>query len=354
MLLPSDLDSRTQEIFRCLVDAYLETGEPIGSHTLSRRIGLSLSSATIRHIMANLEDAGLLYAPHVSAGRLPTDTGMSLFVRAFLEIGNIPQEEQERLAQLCTSEQLSPTEAIEEVTTALSELSGCVGLVLAPKREAALRHIEFIYLSSERALVIMVADDDTVENRIINIPPGLPASVLTEVTNYLNTRIIGKTLKEAWALISTELVERRIQLNELTRKLVEVGGAAKPFSSSSLEYVVVRGQGNLLRHVREDEDFMRLRRLFSILETREALARLLEATIAGEGVQIFMGKENTLFTYTGCSVIVAPCVPEGEHKESRIIGVVGVVGPTRMNYSRIIPLVDFTSRVVGRLLEGME
>jgi heat-inducible transcriptional repressor len=284
-----------QEIFRCLVDVYLETGEPVGSHILSRRIGLSLSPATIRHIIANLEDAGLLYAPHVSAGRLPTDTGMSLFVRAFLEIGNISREEQDHLAQLCSAEKYSPAEAIEEVTAALSGLSECVGLVLAPKREAALNHIEFIYLSSESALVIIVTDDDAVENRIIAIPPGLPAFALTEAANYLNARVVGKTLKEAWTLIKAELAERRVQLNELTRKLVEIGFAAKPSSTATLDYVVVRGQGNLLRHVREDEDFACLRHLFSILETRETLSRLLEATIVGEGVQIFMEKENTLF-----------------------------------------------------------
>jgi heat-inducible transcriptional repressor len=300
--------------------------------------------------MADLEEAGLLYAPHVSAGRLPTEAGMGLFVHALLEVGDISKEEQEYLERLCVTGKHSPTEAIEHVTAALSGLSECAGLVLAPKVEAALHHIEFVHLSSGRALVILVMEDDTVENRIINVPPGLPTSILTEATNYLNARVIGKTLKEAWTFVRVELAECKAQLDELTRKLVEAGLATQTPSTSPLNYVVVRGQGNLLRHVREDGDLVHLRRLFSILETREALSHLLEATLAGEGVQIFIGMENALFTSSGCSVIVSPCVVESSNRKSRVIGAVGVVGPTRMNYSRVIPLVDFTSRVVGRLL----
>jgi heat-inducible transcriptional repressor len=350
MTFLSDLDRRTQEIFRCLVETYLETGEPIGSRTLSQRLKLSLSPATIRNIMARLEEAGLLYAPHISAGRLPTDAGMSLFVNALLEIGDLSLEERTHLENLCMQKKSSPTETIENVIERLSQLSECAGLVLAPKKEAALRHIEFVSLSHNQALVIIVTEEDTVENRLVHIPQGLPASVLVEATHYLNTRVIGKTLKEAWTLVQAELSERQGELHALTRKLVQAG-LATAAPTSSLEYIIVKGQGNLLQHVRENEDLVYLRRLFSILETREALAQLLEATIAGEGVQIFMGAENSLFVSSGCSAIVSPCIRKDTKGQPRVIGVVGVVGPTRMNYSRIIPLVDFTAHVVGGLLE---
>lgn len=343
--LISELNDRSREVFRTVVDAYVETGEPIGSRTLSQRLRVNLSPATIRNVMADLEDAGLLYAPHPSAGRLPTEAGLRLFVSGLLEIGDLSQDERTQIDLRCRAQGRSLQDVLSEASTMLSGLSRGAGLVLAPKTEAALKHIEFVNLGPGRALVVMVTESGVVENRLIETPPGLPPSALIEATNYLSARLSGQTLEEARQVILDELQSKRAQIDELSSKVVEAGLATWAGSKGDGS-LIVRGQANLLIDVHALEDLERIRSLFAALETREEMLRLLELVGTAEGVQIFIGSENELFGSAGCSMIVAPY----QNSRQEIVGAIGVIGPTRINYARIIPLVDYTAKVVGRLI----
>jgi len=337
------LNDRSREIFRHIVDAYVETGEAVGSRTISRRLGMALSPATIRNVMADLEESGLLFAPHTSAGRVPTEAGLRLFVDGLLEIGALSQEERSSIDGQCAATGRSLTSVLEEATTMLSGLSQCAGLVVAPKTDAALKHIEFVQLGPGRALAVMVTENGLVENRVIDLPIGMPASSLIEASNYLATRLVGRTLDEARVAIKAELEAHRAQLNELSQKVVEAGLATW---SQSGGYLLVRGQGQLLAGVQEMGDLERIRGLFTLLETKDAMVRLLDASERAQGVQIFIGAQNELFSVAGCSVVIAPYA----NREEKIVGAIGVIGPTRMNYARIIPMVDYTAKVIGRLL----
>ncbi|MCK6451208.1 MAG: heat-inducible transcriptional repressor HrcA [Alphaproteobacteria bacterium] len=339
----SALNDRSREIFRHIVDAYVETGEAVGSRTISRRLGMALSPATIRNVMADLEEGGLLYAPHTSAGRVPTEAGLRLFVDGLLEIGALSKEERESIEGRCAASGRSVASVLEEATQTLSGLSRCAGLVVAPKAEAPLKHIEFVQLGPGRALVVLVSETGLVENRIIDVPLGMPVSSLVEASNYLAQRLVGRTLDEARRSIATELEEHRAQLDALTQKVVEAGLATWSAPSG---YLLVRGQSQLLADVQQMADLERIRALFALLETKEAMVRLLDASERAEGVQIFIGAQNELFAMAGCSVIIAPYA----NREEKIIGAIGVIGPTRMNYARIIPMVDYTAKVIGRLL----
>jgi heat-inducible transcriptional repressor len=340
-----ELDRRSREIFRQIVEVYVETGEPIGSRTIARRIDMSLSPATIRNVMADLEEAGLLFAPHISAGRLPTEAGMRLFVDGLLEIGNLTEEERRDIDSQCAGTGRSLEGLLEEASATLSGLSNCAGLVLAPKTESPLRHIEFVNLHPGRALVVMVTENGGVENRIIEVPAGLPNSALVEASNYLSARLIGRTLDEGRESILGELDENRAQLDVLTTRVVETGLAtwAGGDSGGSL---IIRGQANLLDDVTAVSDLERIRSLFAVLETKETTLKLLELADVAEGVQIFIGADNDLFSMAGCSMIVAPYANTRE----QIIGAIGVIGPTRLNYARIIPMVDYTANLIGRLI----
>ena len=341
----TELSERSREVFRHIVEAYVETGEPVGSRTLSRRLSVALSPATIRNVMADLEQAGLLYAPHTSAGRLPTEAGLRLFVSGLLEVGQLAEDERERIAARCRASGKSVEEAMEEAVATLSGLSRCAGLVLAPKTKRPLKHIEFVNIGPGRALVVMVTEDGVVENRVVEVPLGLPPSTLTEASNYLNARVGGRTLDEARDAIMAELDQQRSQLDELTGRVVAAGLAtwAGGGKNSSL---IVRGASHLLDDVTAVEDLERIRSLFEMLEAKEQLLRLLELTNTAEGVQIFIGSDSDLFSLSGCSLIVAP------YRDSvkRIVGAIGVVGPKRINYARIIPMVDYTAKMIGHLL----
>lgn len=343
--LVAEMNERSREVFREIVEAYVDTGEPVGSRTLSRRLSLSLSPATIRNVMADLEDLGLLYAPHTSAGRMPTDAGMRLFVNGLLELGQLSPDEQKRIDHRCRSAGKSLDQALEEAVTMLSGLARCAGLVLAPKMHRSLKHIEFVNLGPGRALVVTVSEDGVVENRLIEVPRDLPPSALVEASNYLSARLCGRTLDEARESILHELEHHRSQLDELTGRVVEAGLAtwAGGDKGGSL---IVRGQSHLLEDVTAIEDLERIRGLFGALETKEQLLSLLDLANKAEGVQIFIGSDSDLFTVTGCSLVVAP------YRDSReqIVGALGVIGPTRINYARIIPLVDYTAKVIGRLI----
>lgn len=340
-----ELSERSREIFRQIVDAYVATGEPVGSRTLSRRLSVALSPATVRNVMADLEEAGLLYAPHTSAGRLPTEAGMRLFVNGLLELGKLAETERDRIDAHCRTTGKSLETLLEEALSTLSGLSRCAGLVLAPKSQVALKHIEFVHLGPGRALAVLVTSDGQVENRVLELPPEVTPSALVEATNYLNARLIGRTLDEAKRQILGELESQRTQLDELTGRVVATGLATWAGGNKGGQ-LIVRGQSHLLDDVTALDDLERIRALFEALETREQLLRLLDLTQGAEGVQIFIGAENELFKVSGCTMIVAPY----HNSREQIVGAIGVIGPTRINYARIIPMVDYTAKVIGRLI----
>jgi heat-inducible transcriptional repressor len=343
------LDPRSSAILREIVEQYVATGDPVGSRTLSRRLPMALSPATIRNVMADLEGAGLLFAPHTSAGRLPTDRGLRLFVDGLLEYGGLAEDERARISERCAASGRSLEGLLEEASAMLAGLSQAAGLVLAPKTEAtAIRHIEFVALGPGRVLVVLVTEDGQVENRVIEAPPGLPPRALQEAANYLNGRHSGRTLDEARRLVEEEVSAHRTELDALTEQVVAAGlaswsGAAGAGGPGAL---IVRGQARLLADVNAIDRLNAIRGLFERLEAKETMLRLLDLAQRAEGVQIFIGAGSGLFDTAGCSVVVAP------YKDSRerVVGAIGVIGPTRINYGRIIPAVDYTARVIGRML----
>jgi heat-inducible transcriptional repressor len=341
----NELNERSREIFRLIVDGYVATGEPVGSRTVSRLLTQNLSPATIRNVMADLEEAGLLYAPHTSAGRLPTEAGLRLFVNGLLEIGRLAEDERRSIESICSARGMSLPQALEDAISALSGLSHCAGVVVAPKQDRPLKHIEFLHLGPGRALVVLVTEDGLVENRVIEVPLGLPPASLVSAGNYLSARLIGRTIEEARDEIQREIDSHQAQLDALTSKLVSAGLAswAGDRNGSAL---IVRGQANLLDDVTALGDLERLRSLFEMLETRETMLRLLDASKQGEGVQIFIGADNRLFGVTGCAMLIAPY----QNSRQQVVGAIGVIGPTRINYARIIPMVDYTAKVIGRLI----
>lgn len=344
----AELNKRSIEIFRQLVDAYMETGEPVGSRTLSKRLTTQLSPATIRNIMADLEEAGLLYAPHTSAGRLPTEEGLRFFVHGLLEIGDIEESERHQIETNCQASGHSAEKILDHATSVLSGLSQCAGIVLAPKTDNnLLRHVEFVHLSPGRALVVLISQDGLVENRIIEVPKSITPSILQQASNYLAHHLNGRTLAQTKMMIEDELRLDKTHLDKLATGVVEkgLGVWAGNKSDGSL---IIKGQSRLLQNVTEVTDLDRIRDLFNMLEAKETVQELVEAAIKAEGVQIFIGADNTLFNLSGCSMVVAPY----HNAQQKIIGAIGVVGPARMNYGKIIPLVDYTAKMVGRLISG--
>ena len=342
----AELNERAREVLRLVVESYVETGEPVGSRSLTRRITETLSPATIRNIMADLQDLGLLYAPHTSAGRLPTEAGLRLFVNGLLEVGNISEKEREIIEAQCAAAGRSMNEALEQATSLLSGLSRCASVVMAPKTEQPLKHIEFVNLGPGRALVVTVTQSGQVENRLIDTPVGMPASVLIEASNYLNARLSGRTFDDTRRLILEDLQLKRAELNEITARVIESGLATWAGEPGGAGALIVRGQARLLEDITAIADLERVRQLFDALERGESFARLLELANTAAGVQIFIGADNPLFANTGCSMVVAPF----RDSQERILGAIGVIGPTRLNYARIIPLVDYTARTIGRVV----
>ncbi len=340
-----EMSERSREIFRLIVDTYMETGEPVGSRTLSRRLG-HFSPATIRNVMSDLEEVGLLFAPHPSAGRLPTELGLRLFVDGLMELGGLTQEEREAIDGRCNASGRSFEDVLDQATTMLSGLSRCAGLVMAPKSDRPLKHVEFVHLAPGRALVVLVTEGGMVENRIVDVPAGLPASCLVEATNYLTQRVAGRNLAMAHKEIMEDLAQHRAELDALTRQVVEAGLATWADKSRPDGALIVRGQSHLLEDVQEVADLERLRALFSVLETKEQLLRVLEAADRADGVQIFIGAENELFGLAGCSAVISPY----RDSQRQLVGAIGVIGPSRLNYARIIPMVDYTAKVIGRVL----
>ena len=343
------LDQRSREIFRNIVESYLANGEPVGSRTISRTSGANLSPASIRNVMMDLEDSGLIYAPHTSAGRMPTQLGLRFFVDALLEINAINDQERSRIdAEVKASHrQRRVEEVLGEASTMLSGLSHCASLVMSPKFNAKLKHIEFVSLSPGRALVIIVSEDGSVENRLVDVPPGLPASTFIRASNYLSSIAVGRSIDDVQRLVAGQVEGLRRELDDLTAKLVESGLAVwSGGDEASAKNLIVRGQANLIEQQGASVDVERIRRLFEDIENKKELVEVLGLAEKAEGVRIFIGSENRLFSMSGSSMIVAPF----KNQEEKIVGVLGVIGPTRLNYARIIPMVDYTAKLVGHLL----
>ena len=342
------LNERSREIFRSIVESYLATGEPVGSRNLSRILPISLSPASVRNVMSDLEQLGLIYAPHTSAGRLPTEQGLRFFVDALMQIGDLAEGDRRSIeAQIAGTGSGKSVEAVlTEASQMLSGLTRSAGVVLTAKNNVRLKHIEFVRLEPERALAVLVAEDGQVENRVLNVPAGLPPSALIEAGNFLNSRIRGKTMAELRAEIEKAVTEGQAALDELTQKIIATGLASWSGGDSEDRQLIVRGHSNLLDDLHAFEDLERVRSLFDALETKRGVIDLLGRAERADGVRIFIGSENKLFSLSGSSTIVAPY----RDSEGRIVGVIGVIGPTRLNYARVIPMVDYTARVVSRLL----
>src|SRR6201996_2423652 len=343
----AELDERARDIFRRIVESYLETGEPVGSRTLSKT-GLSLSPASIRNTMQDLTQLGLLGAPHVSAGRLPTHAGLRLFVDGLLEVGDVGQMERQAIEARLHAHGRNFEDALNEASAILSGLAGGAGVVVTPIRDAGVKHVEFVALGADRTLAIMVFADGTVENRLIRLPAGVTPSALTEASNFLNARLRGRTLIEAKADLRSALDKARADLDVTAARLVEDGLASWGGGEAEDRALIVRGRANLLEEAGAVEDLERVRSLFEDLEQKEQLIQLLDGVREGQGVRIFIGAETRLFSLSGSAVIAAPYMTGSQ----RVLGAIGVIGPARLNYARVIPLVDYTARVLGQVMNS--
>jgi heat-inducible transcriptional repressor len=344
-----DMNDRSREVFRRLVETYLETGEPVGSRTLARTVSEGVSAATIRNTMQDLEYLGLLDSPHVSAGRVPTQLGLRLFVDGILEVGDVSGTERAEIERSLGGNERDITHVLDRAGAMLSGLTHGASLVLAPKTEAPIRHIEFVSLGPDRALVVLVTADGQVENRLFTPPAGLTPSAMREAANFLNAILEGRTLGEMRTVVAAEIARRRAELDSLSRSLIETGVATwAEESEEDRDRLIVRGQSNLLDNAADAAQLERIRELFDDLERKRDLVQLLELTEGGAGVRVFIGSENKLFSLSGSSLVVSPYM----NADRRIIGAVGVIGPTRLNYGRIVPIVDYTAQLVGRLVSS--
>lgn len=346
----SALDERSGEVFRRIVESYLDSGEPLGSRSLSRLLPMSLSPASVRNVMSDLEDLGLIYSPHVSAGRLPTQIGLRFFVDAFMQVGNLSAEDRASIdRQVRRSDRDQPVEQLfNEASQVLSGMSRGAGLVITAKNDPVLRHVEFMRLAPTKALAVLVGEHDQVENRIIELPAGVTSSQLTEAANFLNAHLAGQTLAEVRGQLQKVKETVRTELDVLSQDLVERGLASwsgGDADDKNPTQLIVRGRANLLEGLAGAEDIDRLRMLFDDLEKKDSMIELLSLAETGPGVRIFIGSENKLFSLSGSSLIVAPY----RDGDDRIIGAVGVIGPTRLNYARIVPMVDYTAQLMSRL-----
>jgi len=341
------MTERSREVFRRLVETYLATGEPVGSRTLARALPEGVSAATIRNVMQDLEHLGLLDSPHVSAGRVPTQLGLRLFVDGILEVGDVSRAERAEIERSLGGGAPDIGAVLDRAGDMLSGLTQGASLVLAPKASAPIRHIEFVSLGPERALVVLVTADGAVENRLFTPPFGLTPSAMQTAANFLNAILQGRTLGEMRSTVSAEIVRRRAELDALSQSLIEDGVAVWTRDpEGGRDRLIVRGRANLLEGADDAAQLERIRSLFDDLERKRDLAQLLDLTEGGEGVRVFIGSENKLFSLSGSSLVVAPYM----NADRKIVGAVGVIGPTRLNYGRIVPIVDYTAQLVGRLV----
>jgi heat-inducible transcriptional repressor len=342
----AEMNDRSREVFRRVVQGYLDTGAPMGSRTLTRSLSEQVSAATIRNVMQDLEYLGLLDSPHVSAGRVPTQLGLRMFVDGLLEVGDLTSSDREKLDATLGGNDADVAHKLDRLGSALSRVTHGASLVLTPKHEAPIRHVEFVSLAPDRALVVLVFADGHVENRVFTPPPGQTPSSMREAANFLNALAEGKTVSELRLVMETEVSARRQEIDVLARDLIESGSAMWQNEGDRTERLIVRGRSQLLDSGPESEELDRIRSLFDDLERKRDIAEFLELTDHGDGVRIFIGSENKLFSLSGSSLVVSPYM----NADRKIIGAVGVIGPTRLNYGRIVPIVDYTAQLVGKLI----
>ncbi|MFV1591773.1 heat-inducible transcriptional repressor HrcA [Phaeobacter sp. JH20_36] len=345
-----DMNDRSRDVFRAVVESYLETGDPVGSRTLTRSLNEKVSAATVRNVMQDLEHLGLLNSPHTSAGRVPTQVGLRMFVDGLLEVGDLNNQDRQKIDETMGTNSGTGSAGLagmlDRVGSALSGVTRGASLVLTPKHEAEIRHIEFVTLAHDRALVVLVFSDGHVENRLFTPPPGQTPSSMREAANFLNALIEGRTLGDVRGSIQEEIKARQQQIDVLAREMIESGLAAWEDEGSDTARLIVRGRANLLSEGGAAEELDRIRNLFDDLERKRDIEEFLQLTEDGEGVRIFIGSENKLFSLSGSSLVVSPYM----NADRKIIGAVGVIGPTRLNYGRIVPIVDYTAQLVGKLL----
>lgn len=344
----TELNERSRTIFRYIVDSYLATGTPVGSRTIAQHAGLTLSPASVRNTMADLEDSGLLYSPHTSAGRLPTELGLRLYIDGLMQIGGLSKEERSEIENTCRAAGRPMNEVLERTSNLLSGLSACASLVIAPKSKSAVRQIQFVQLQPRKILTILMLANGLVENRILQMDEDIPATSLIAAANYLNAKLQGRTLAETESAILEDIATNQTQLDAITQRLVKKG-LALPASTQAEGRIIIRGQSRLLEDVKALEDLERARALLAYLEEQQNMLSLLGSIDAADGVQIFIGTENKIFDQSGWSMIISPY----KNNEEEIVGAIGVIGPTRLNYDRIIPMVDYTSRIVGKLVDEL-
>lgn len=344
--LLEEMNTRSREVFRRLVESYLESGEPVGSRTLTRTLTEKVSAATIRNVMQDLEFLGLLDSPHVSAGRIPTQAGLRMFVDGLLEVSELDPGVREKFDATLTDQMSDVGTALDRIGSALSTVTHGASLVLTPKHEAEIKHIEFVSLSPDRALVVLVFSDGHVENRLFTPPPGQTPSSMREAANFLNAIVEGRKLSEIRGVVQQQIKTRRAEIDALAQELVDSGLAVWEGEGTESDRLIVRGRSNLLESAGAGEEIERARVLFDDLERKRDIAEFLELTEEGEGVRIFIGSENKLFSLSGSALVVSPYM----NADRKIIGAVGVIGPTRLNYGRIVPIVDYTAQLLGRLV----
>ena len=344
--LLDEMNDRSREVFRRVVEGYLDSGDPVGSRTLTRDFSEKVSAATIRNVMQDLEFMGLLDSPHVSAGRIPTQAGLRMFVDGLLEVGVPDDGDREKIEATLGTNEGDVTGLLDRVGSALSGVTQGASLVLTPKQEAPIKHLEFVPISAEQALVVLVFADGHVENRLFQPPAGQTPSSMREAANFLNAMIEGRTLSEVQTTVQAQIAARRQELDALSREMVESGLATWEGEGETPERLIVRGRSNLLSDSTEAEELERIRSLFDDLERKRDIAEFLDLAQDGDGVRIFIGSENKLFSLSGSSLVVSPYM----NADRKIIGAVGVIGPTRLNYGRIVPIVDYTAQLVGRML----
>jgi len=342
----SDLNNRSREVFRQVVESYLATGDPVGSKTLTEALTEKVSPATVRNVMQDLEQLGLLDSPHTSAGRIPTQVGLRMFVDGLLEVGSVSGSERTEIERSLDSNEPDIGGLLSKAGSMLSGLTQGASLVLTPKTESPIKHLEFVALSLDRALVVLVTADGQVENRLFTPPMGLTPSAMREAANFLNTILEGHTVSQMQSVVAREIERHRQELDKLSQSLIEDGLAIWVDEQDGRDRLIVRGRANLVEEGASEIDLERIRQLFDDLERKRDLAQLLDLTEGGDGVRIFIGSENKLFSLSGSSLVVSPYM----NAERKIIGAVGVIGPTRLNYGRIVPIVDYTAQLVGRLV----
>lgn len=346
------INDRSQHVLRRLIDIYLESGEPVGSRTLAKFSGLGVSAATVRNIMSDLENMGLLYSPYTSSGRLPTSSGLKLFVDALLEVKKVNNDDKNQFQQLF-DDRSDLRYLLNSACQKLSGITRLAGLVVAPKIDSNIRHIEFVRIAPDQALAILVTEDGLVENRLINIPKDVSSSVLTEASNFIKVHFSGKSIEQIRNTVSAQVEQHRNELSKLTEKLINIGVGTSSGESENSEIFIVHGHSEMLEDAEIKTDLIRMREIFKLLEERKNTRKLLEQTESGKGVQVFIGAENSLFSLSGCSAIVAPITSNTSNPEHKILGAIGVVGPSHMNYGRIVPIVDFTAHIISQHLNNL-